>query len=261
MFFKKKPIYLDCYTTFNHVYDMFKVDSAKKFVPSWFKDLPSTFTDPRSINPIPTAKTCVGISSFFRNGFIIPLWTDANLGYATVSNGYTNNIQLVTQFSDGFTKGQVHEQKQIGNEFMPEETYTHFKIFSPWVFECSEDIDWLWSQPTYNFKYPDQLIILPGALEFKYNSNVFINCSIRKLNETRTPTMLQLEAGQPLVHLIPITDREVVVRNHLVNLEEWNRISQKNNRAFFFNNHNKKRNFLKKQEENKNKCPFGFGRK
>jgi hypothetical protein len=261
MFFKKKSIELNCYTSYNHVYDMFKIESAKKHIPDWFKELPSTFDYQASIVPPSTVKTCGGIASFFRNGFIIPLWTDAKMGYATVSNGYTNTVQPVTQFSDQTTKGQLHDQKAMGEEFMPSNTYAHFKIFSPWVFECSEDIDWSWTQPTYNFKYPDELTVLPGILEFKYNSNVFINCSIRKLDENKTPTLLELEAGQPLVHLLPITDREVVVRNHLVTQEEWNRIYQKNNRVFFFNNHNKKRNLLKKQEALEKSCPFGFKKK
>jgi hypothetical protein len=260
MFFNKKPIYLDCYTTHNHVYDMFKIESAKKFVPEWFRQLPSTFKDHRSVTPIPTVKTCTGIASYFKNSLILPLWTDTQLGYASVSNGYTNNVQPITQFSDQLTTGQIHDQKQIGNDFMPDESYLHFKIFSPWVFECSEDIDWLWTQPTYNFKYPDKIIILPGILEFKYNSNVFINCSIRKLDENKTPTLLKLEAGQPLVHLTPITDKEIIVRNHLVTPEVWNQKFAKNNRVFFFNNHNKKRNFLKNQEDT-SKCPFGFKRK
>jgi hypothetical protein len=258
MFFKKKSIELNCYTSYNHVYDMFKIESAKKHIPDWFKELPSTFTDPRSVNPIPTVKTCVGIASYFRNGFIIPMWTDAQIGYVQANNGYTNTTQFVTQFSDGATKCQVHEQKQIGNNFMPDQTYANFKIFSPWVFDCDEDIDWLWTQPAYNFKYPDELILLPGALEFKYNSNVFINLGMRKLNENKEPKCINIEAGQPLVHLIPLTDRKVIVKNHLVSNEEWNRIFQKNNRAFFFNNHNKKRNILKNKELTNSKCPFGF---
>lgn len=215
MFFKKKSIELNCYTSYNHVYDMFKIESAKKHIPDWFKELPSTFTDPRSVNPIPTVKTCVGIASYFRNGFIIPMWTDAQIGYVQANNGYTNTTQFVTQFSDGATKCQVHEQKQIGNNFMPDQTYANFKIFSPWVFDCDEDIDWLWTQPAYNFKYPDELILLPGALEFKYNSNVFINLGMRKLNENKEPKCINIEAGQPLVHLIPLTDRKEIGRAHV----------------------------------------------
>ena len=257
MFFKKKPIYLDCYTTHNHVYDMFKIESAKKHVPDWFKNLPSTFEDTRSIVSPPTVKTCSGVAGYFKSGYIIPLWSDAQFGFAPLSNGFQKTIQLATQFADQVTKCQVHEQKQLGFDFMPDTDYTHFKIFSPWVFKCSEDIDWIWTQPTYNFKYPDELVLLPGIIEFKYNSNVFINFSMRKRDSKGDPKLMQMEAGQPLVQLIPITDREVIVRNHLVDNEQWRRIYETTNRAFFFNNHNKKRNFIKKKET-ESKCPFGF---
>lgn len=260
MFFKKKPIYLDCYTTHNHVYEMFKIESAKKHTPDWFKNLASTFTNPKSITPIPTAKTCSGVMSFLRSGIVIPMWCDSQFGYTTVNTGYSQNIQLVTQFSDQMTQCQVHVQDQIGLDFMPPDTYIHFKVFSPWVFKCSEDIDWLWTQPTYNFKYPDSLTMLPGVIEFKYNSNVFINFSMRKHNAAGGPNQIQIDAGQPLVQLIPITEREVIIRNHLVDMSEWQRIYETNNRVFFFNNHNRKRNFFKKQETG-SKCPFGGNKK
>lgn len=256
-FFKKKPIYLDCYTTQNHVHNFFKIESTKKYVPDWFRNLPSTFSNPKSVIPIPTAKTCSGIINYFKSGFVIPLWTDAQFGYTPINNGYTTTLQLTTQFADQTTQAQVHVQDQIGNEFMPNETYLHFKVFSPWAFKCSEDIEWLWTQPTYNFKYPDELIMLPGSIEFKHNSNVFINFSIRKHNAEGKPNLLTLNAGQPLVQLTPVTEREVVVRNHLVDVAEWQRIYQTNNRVFFFNNHNKKRN-LAKQQAHESKCPFGF---
>ena len=257
-FFKKKTIYLDCYTVHNHVYDLFKIESAKKHVPSWFRNLPSTFLDPRSPVEVATLKTCTGIVNHFKSGFIIPLWTDAQLGLKSVSNGFTNNIQLIQQFADMKTQSQIHSQTQIGNDFMPEETYLHFKIYSPWVFSCSENINWMWTQPTYNYKYPDELVLHPGVLEFKYNSNVFINFAIRKMDRAGDPNLLEISAGEPLVHLIPLTDRNVEVRNHLVSKEEWQRIYDKNNHVFFFNNHAKKRNLLEKQEAGK--CPFGFGK-
>lgn len=259
MFFKKKPIYLDCYTAQTHVYDMFKIESAKKHVPDWFKNLPSTFTDPRSAVPLPTVKTCSGLGNFFKSGYIIPMWCDAQFGLTAVNNGFSSGVQLATKFADT-TQSQVHVQQQIGEGFMPDSTYIHYKVYSPWVFECSEDIDWAWMQPTYNYKFPDEIVLLPGIIEFKYNTNVFINFSMRQMDRDGSPNLLPIEAGEPLVQLIPLTEREVVVRNHLVDKDHWQQIYEKNNHAFFFNNHNKKRNLLKRQEEAQSKCPFGFKR-
>jgi hypothetical protein len=89
---------------------------------------------------------------------------------------------------------------------------------------------------------------------------VFINFAMRQSDRDGTPNLLPIEAGEPLVQLIPLTEREVIVRNHLVDKDRWQQIYEKNNHAFFFNNHNKKRNLLKRQEESQSKCPFGFKR-
>ena len=259
MFFKKKPIQLDCYTFQSPVYDLFKVDHAKRFFPQWWKNVPNTFKDPRVIAELPTIKTCTGVANFFTTGLVIPMWSDAKIGLAKVNTGFHDTIQLSTQFADGVTKAQLHEQGQIGPDFMPDSTYLHFKIYSPWVFSCNEDINWAWSQPTYNFKNPDDLIILPGTLDFKNNSNVFVNLSMRKMARDGGPNLIELDAGQPLVHLTPLTEREVVVKNHLVSKEEWQNIYAKNNHVFFFNNFNRRKVLMKKQTESK--CPFGFGKK
>ena len=63
-----------------------------------------------------------------------------------------------------------------------------------------------------------------------------------------------LEAGQPLVMLVPLTDKEVIVKKHLIGKDEMIR---KYVRVTTFHNHYVKEKKIQQQKEKK--CPFHFG--
>ena len=77
-------------------------------------------------------------------------------------------------------------------------------------------------------------------------------------NTDENNTKIEFEAGQPLIHLFPATEKKLELRRHLVDEIEFRKLSQP--RSFFNQNYQK----LKKMEERnqkENKCPFGFSDK
>ena len=57
-----------------------------------------------------------------------------------------------------------------------------------------------------------------------------------------------IKATKPLVHLIPLTEKKVVVKNHIVSNQEYRQIQNKYKKVFFTNNYKKIK-----------KCPFHKG--
>jgi hypothetical protein len=255
-FFKNKKIVLDCYTASNHAYDLFKIEPAKKFVPTWWKSLPATYKDDNCLGELPTMKTCPGFNSNFRHGFIMPLWADAHLAIRQV--GYEQWI-IAGQSADASTQIVSHSPNQWG-DFIDNSKYMHLKINSPWIFKCNEDIDWMWNQPTWNNKAFDEYSILPGIVDFKYQSSTNINIITKKLDNNNQPNLVKISAGQPMVHLIPITDRKVEIRNHFISQAEWQQLSMQNAHISNVNNYTKIKN-IRKKLETESKCPFNFKRK
>jgi hypothetical protein len=247
-------VVLHCYTYDKQTYDLFPIDKSINYMPGWWKDLNPRYEQGR-YNDFPTMKSCSSVNGFLTRGVTIPMWTDASLGVAVVKNMYGDQLSLISEFANQTTKCQIHEQKQISEEFLPEQDFINFKIHAPWVFKTDEELDWVWTQPTYNYTHPDIFTVLPGIIEFKHNHNVFLNISMRKMLGTN-PLLLNLDGGDPVVNLIPMSNKSIEVKNHLVSKDEWDKIYSETNPLFFKGNYKK---IIKIKKEKEKKCPFGFG--
>lgn len=252
-FLKNKKIILDCYTSFNHAYEFFPIARAKEHIPKWWKDLSSTYKDPQSLVKLPTMKTCAGFNMLYQEGIIMPLWTDTSL--TTRTNMMGGGVGIA-QFADNITNVDVHKPEQWGSQWDPSE-YTQIKIASPWAFKCNEEIPWVWTAPSWSFDNPESLIIMPGVLEYKYQSNTHINLFFKKYIKEKELNIIHLSAGQPMIHLFPLTEREIEVRNHLVTHDEFRKIYGESNHPFHLNSYGRSKKMKKELENNKrSKCPF-----
>jgi len=70
-------ITVDLYTDDKHAYDMFRPDHSKKFIPNWWKKLPTSRPDTHQhihLDGLEVAgmKTCPAIIGYMKKGFIIP---------------------------------------------------------------------------------------------------------------------------------------------------------------------------------------------
>lgn len=244
MFFKPKKIILNAYTCRSDVYENSRPEKASNFFPEWWKQTPKEFKSPNQISPLPTIKRCYGFLEQFQHGFMLPMWSDFAL--EIMPNG-----ALRWEFSDRKSEAAPHMAEQRGAYLAPEK-YLHMKLVSPWTFSCAEDIHWQFIQPVWNFDQPDNLIIPSGIIEFKYQHGVNVNMFFpdRHLAGVRT-----IPWGQPLYHIIPISERPIELRHHLVTVEEWMRLNDSHAGLSFsksYVNHKK----ATKAIEAKGKCPF-----
>jgi hypothetical protein len=69
----------------------------------------------------------------------------------------------------------------------------------------------------------------------------------------------RMSAGQPLVNLLPMSERPVKIHLHEVSNEEYLKVGSRD-RVFTYgrNKYKKNREFLQKNE---GRCPFGFDKK
>lgn len=239
IFFKKKPIVLDFYTDHPEVMLFAKPQKASKFYPEWWKALPN---DTQTSDPLvvaPTMKRCVGLVDLYQHGFILPMWSDLALEVGAVGTHYTR-----WQHADPRASAIDHAQTQRG-EYLPDTHYQHLKLNCPWFAVCSENIDWMFVAPTWNFEKPEEFVIPAGVVSYKYQHTMNVNMFLPRKAET---SILKLEQGQPMAHIVPITDREVEYRYHLVTTAE---LSKHQKMSLWFT---KKYQRLKAGQS---KCPFG----
>jgi hypothetical protein len=242
-FFKNKEIHIDCFTERTDVYDYFPIDYSQKFFPEWWKRLPKILppnAEKRWNHS--TMKGCVGFNLFYTNSLTIPLWTDMLIS--------KDEKGFVVDFSDRETKGGSHDVEQMGSYINPND-FAQFKIISPWLFYCKEDVEWTWTQPTWNFPVMDQITIPPGVIDYKYQHGTNINIFFRNGQK------ILIESGQPMVNIRPLSERKLKLHTHLVDNSVIKKIARRNSSISFTGKYNKIKQIMKKKESEK-KCPFHF---
>jgi hypothetical protein len=248
--FKRKEIVVDCFVT-NPVIEKFQsIAPAYNFFPEGWKTLPKTVNikvhennDPNSKieAPLSTIKKCIGIQHLFSNGFIIPAWADfhieiqktGKLMYASPAE-FQVDQHPTFQLWDGLYDG-----------------YGHVKISSPWVIHEKSGVSFTWNQcDWHNTKNAEICKIVSGVLDFKYQHQSNINMFVKK------DSVYSANAGDPLVHLIPISEKNVKIKTHLVDINEIRKLDHLP--AQYSNQYNTiKRKTI---EQEAKKCPFGFGK-
>lgn len=244
LFFPKKKLHLDCFTNRSDLHTSLPVVKSNKAFPEWWKDLNKTYESSVSPVPLNTMKACPGITEYFKNSFYIPFWTDASF---KVSPSCETGIGYA--FADASTSASVHANEERGSYLDPKK-YQHLKLQSPWFFECKEDIKFLLNQNTWCFDNPENFIIPPGIVDFKYQKGTNYNLFIPY---TGTAKNIFIPAGSPIVTYFPMTEKEVIIHNHLLDDFEFKKRREANTAIFSFGNRYK---ISKSIIDSKKSCPF-----
>jgi len=238
----QKPVVLHCYTSRAEVFNYAPIEKAIKFIPESWKKIPKHVTLEEKIAPNSTMKSCVGITDLYKSGFILPMWCDLSLKVGKLGSKSYEYI-----FADGMSKAMVHPAYQRG-ELYPEEKYQHFKIETPWIFSCEEDINFIYAEPTWNIDAPEIVKVLPGVLNFKYQTS----CNVNTIWSRQADDMFYtVDFKQPLAHLIPVTERKVELKLHLVSSEKFWSLGRRVSRLTFLNKYANLKRELKIRG-----CPF-----
>lgn len=220
--FKTKEIVIDCFTHHHGVYELYKPLNANKFIPDGWKTLPKKFdvkvfpgeNDSNLTVEKNTVKTCAGFINLFRRGFIIQnhvetyleIKRDGSLNGSASDGGVVNVVQhpmfgeLLYQTWQGFY-----------------ENYGHAKLTTPWFFVEKTGVNFIMTKCTWNnTEIADNFHVLNGVLDFKFQHNAAINFYVKR------NSVLTLSAGQPLAHIIPLSENTIKLKHHLISKEEFN---------------------------------------
>lgn len=244
-FFKKKKIVIDAFTKISGIQELHPIVPASKFLPDWWKNLPSSY-NAQDNNTIvvqrPTLKRCDGFTQYYKTGFIIPMWIDVAI--KTTANG-----QWAYRLASNDTETIIdsHSRNEFGNEF---DDLLHLKLHSPWLLSEKTGCQFHFASPFWNnIKTLRNFYTPPGIVNYHHQSSTHINLLFPKEDNQIT-----IAAGTPMVHIVPLTDRTVEVRCHVVSEKEHNQIYLKNYLGSFLGSYKKNK---KSRNENK-RCPFGF---
>jgi hypothetical protein len=243
-FFHKTPeINLDCFTSDNCVYTHTPIVRASKAFPDWWKTLDRhephfehTPENPFHLVEEKNARDCYAIIELYKRGVIIENWCD--ISFRTENGGFNY------WYSSGLPP-QAHEKKQINYAFP---NHHQIKLVSPWVFRETTGVKFLWLGAEWSLDKLE-IKVLPGVINFDIISDINVNLMFPVRDGIFT-----INAGLPLVHLVPLSDKNLKVTNHIVTEQELNKIRINSSLTSFFGW--RKALQLRKRNRERGTCPF-----
>jgi hypothetical protein len=251
--FKRKEIVVDLFTPFQSVADEYPIELTRKFTPKWFKGAkPSYLVD--DFKPHPTLKGCTGMLDLWQKGFIIPLWTDCVVKVNKV-NQEVGAGDFEWQTADSRTTPISHHHNQW-SMFADPKKHGHFKFGDCWAMKTKEDIKWHWSAP-YWHQGLDLDYTTPPAIINGYDTSMTLN--VQLMLKVDKPKVIEFTAGDPMVQMIPLSDRNIKIKTHVVDHQEFINLTSEASGigvSKFINGYKSSVKNTKKRKESK--CPFHF---
>lgn len=235
-------VVLDAFVCDPIIHEMFPIDSAQNFLPKWWKTLPM-FYEQNDENGIAiqrqTMKACDGFIDLYRNSLIFPLWCDFTLttevNYFAYHHFSTSTFELIS-----------HDQRQYGNAF---DAYIHLKLTSPWILREKQGIKFLLKSPEWtNPESWNKVFIPSGVIDFKYQYTSNINFFVNNQKDR-----IEFKAGSPLLQIVPLTEKNIEIKTHLIDEKEYQKMQRVHLRPFA---HQKAFARFKNFFVKKNKCPW-----
>jgi hypothetical protein len=244
-FFKKSKIYIDAFLSekYTAAFESAPIKYSHHFYPEWWKKLPTHEFDYDLMATKTNVKNCLGIIDYYKNGVTLPMWTD----FALFSD---NGCDWKSQFSDTVSELVWHTNEQRTGF---RDDYQHFKFTNPWFIKGPKDVRFNFLPDFYNLNRRD-FEITPGTIDYYYQHSTNINLLV-----PTGPMKIFIKFGTPLVNIIPLSEKELVLTNHLVTEAEHNKINARHRPIMFKKKAINFRKIIKEKEQAK--CPFNFGKK
>ena len=248
IFKKSSVIHVDAFTSNKLVYDHAPILPAGKYIPEWWKKLPAKGIDPElGIKGRETSnmKYCAGFVDLYKKGFMIPFWDNAAIHVdRLVWKEYRETP------APGTPPDHDHPRAQYGSAF---KDFHHIKILSPWIFSEKTGAEFAFTPATWSHEEHEWLRILPGVVNYKYQTTTHINCF---MPIKKDPYKIIIKMGTPLVHIIPLSEKRVEVKTHLVTESEMMKYAKNYQLSYKLRKRFNQEDA--RDEQNSKGCPFSF---
>jgi hypothetical protein len=168
------------------------------------------------------------------------MWADLTL--VTNPDGTWSHLYSAVEYMPNIVGHEEHTHGGALNG------YIALKILTPWLMEEKSGIKFNITSPVWNnLDKLNMFTTLPGTVDFKYQNTVNnIMVISRRRNE------ITWQCGEPFLHIMPLTEKEVNVVCHVVDKQEYDdRYLAKMYRS----------SFISTYQKSKARCPFHRGEK
>lgn len=145
---------------------------------------------------------CPSMIDYARMGYIIPAWADMHILANKAGVSYRLGSK---ERGSPFAAGRLMDASIVEGVLDPEDdvplTVIHFG--SPWSIFAAKGVSALLMPATYHSDFLDDLMILPGAVDYDKFHTVAMICAPRRACD------IHIRAGDPLLHAIPFRTEDI----------------------------------------------------
>jgi len=227
IFKKPSTILLDCFTVIPDLPELFPIVESKNMIPNWWKKLDTT-VEFQGVNR-GTMKTCPGVVDYFKSGFVLQAWRDFQIQI---------NSGIPSTYPDD--AADQHNPIQWGTGL---DGYAHIKLVSPWRIKEKTGVKFLFTNSFWNH-HQSNYFVPNGIVEYKHQSTTNVNMVVSK---KIYPNSFTINAGDPLVQCIPLSDKNIKIKMHVVSAEEF--VSKDGYHFAFSSNYYKTKKFKERNKK------------
>jgi len=145
---------------------------------------------------------CPSMIDYARMGYIIPAWADIHI---LANKAGVSHFVGSEKRGSPFAEGRRMDSSIIEGILDPEDdvplTVLHFG--SPWSIFAAKGVSALLMPATYHSDFLDDIMVLPGVVDYDKFHTVNMICAPRRTCDIR------IRAGDPLLHVIPLRVEDI----------------------------------------------------
>lgn len=196
--------------------------SAKKYSPSWWKDMP--FSD----NDIPTIKRCPAIPDLFSTGYIVPMWMDLEMNNMK-ADGINADFKT-NKYGTDFMDWSAHFPEQLTDsiDFQVANRKVEFllKATAPWYVVTPRGWSTLVMPLSYEFTL--DYTIIPGIVDtdvlHQMNHPMLVHSNGKSISFKRTdPFICYIPFERTEYNMEIISDNQKMSQYVLGQQETWSK--------------------------------------
>lgn len=199
----KKQDKIEFFSTIPGLADTFPIIPAKEWRPKWVASCKEDFSKHKSYTRPSHLYQCPGIFDLFKTGYIIPLWHDTVIKTRLDEEAfaYVHPSEMLAKLREGDPVGTHPYELQKWLPRRPWSIAPIMKFNTPWNVIAPKGVKFLMTAMSYTDTHEFEACqgILDPSVSTELNVQGYWNI---KEGEVR------LNAGMPLAHLIPITEKQ-----------------------------------------------------
>lgn len=235
--FSSKKVVINAYTHRADVYKFSAPYKAAQQKPSWWKAIKNKDLDVNDPFGHRSMKGCAGFNNLYASSIVLPMWSDLIIRVGQHGTG-----EWAYQYADKISTA-ISEDNDGRGGWLDDSEYLHMKLDSPWLFASESDTQFLFTNCKWESEDPEQFTVLNGVVDYKTQCATNVNMIIKRADEQQS---ILIEQGSPLAMMIPMTDKKVELRTHLVSKDEYDKVWMGQSPHLWFKN-----KYYKSR-----KCPF-----